>query len=179
MDCLLQEIFLTYIAPCHYNAVRRRTRSMPRVFALGRTNSAIDMAMRKAAQQGLPPSQVASPPACLRLATLTTLGDAAACSAHSYFRAALIGALTCHANACRFARRLTQTLPPLQVAIPPAELPAGIPETVFERDSPFTHDSNNSSSTALPAVPSPPAGQSPNGLQSPFATHQPAYVYTN
>jgi len=54
----VQEIFLTYIAPCHYNAIRRRTSSMPRIFALSRTNSSIEAAMRQADRQGLPRNQV-------------------------------------------------------------------------------------------------------------------------
>ena len=53
-----QEIFLTYIAPCHYNAVRRRTSSLPRIFALSRSTSSIEAAMRQAEKQGLPRDQV-------------------------------------------------------------------------------------------------------------------------
>jgi hypothetical protein len=47
-----KEIFLTYIAPYHYNAIRRRTRNLPRVFSLGRTQSDIELALIKAEQQG-------------------------------------------------------------------------------------------------------------------------------
>jgi hypothetical protein len=53
-----QEIFLTYIAPCHYNAIRRRTSSLPRIFALSRSKSSVEAAMRQAERQGLPQDQV-------------------------------------------------------------------------------------------------------------------------
>ena len=56
--CAWQEIFLTYIAPCHYNAIRRRTNSLPRIFALSRSKSSIEAAMRQAERQGLPQDQV-------------------------------------------------------------------------------------------------------------------------
>ena len=52
-----QEIFLTYIAPCHYNAIRRRTNSLPRIFALSRSKSSVEAAMRQAERQGLPEGQ--------------------------------------------------------------------------------------------------------------------------
>ena len=55
---LRQEIFLTYIAPCHYNAIRRRTSSLPRIFALSRSTSSIEAAMKQADKQGLPRNQV-------------------------------------------------------------------------------------------------------------------------
>ena len=53
-----QEIFLTYIAPCHYNAIRRRTSSLPRIFALSRSTSSVEAAMKQADRQGLPRNQV-------------------------------------------------------------------------------------------------------------------------
>ena len=58
----LQEIFLTYIAPYHYNAIRRRTRSLPRVFSLGRSQSDIERALKKAEQDGLPRARGAKSP---------------------------------------------------------------------------------------------------------------------